>query len=297
MATSCCSDILIEVTCPPVETGGGGVVWFQCAYSGCHGGVGHVKVYANLDPALGIANGEEKVHDSCPYASSSKLAWVNFDPTKVNAFGGRMTVNYGEPGCACCGHGCNGALFNWGFHDNTTTPKGQADLNNGGSGGPRFNTFNFAPLEMPLIVPATPDPTLNGGGVQKKRCYRLGNSCGTNASISSITTILKEADRITSIASVGYHPVQITTFTPTTIVSGQRVTISGVMSNNTCKLSTVGNGTFVVLSVQSPNQFTYANLSSTHGVNDVYRLEPSGCIANSTSGNILNGTLMPIVNF
>ena len=291
MATSCCSDILVEVTCPPPSEGGG-IIWFACAYSGCHGGVGHVKIYANTGGGT-----EELVHQSCPSTSSAKLAWISFDPINVNINGGRMTVNYGEPGCACCGHGCNAAKFNWGFHDDQTAVRGVADLDNGGSGGPRFNTFIFAPDEVPLLVPANPDPTLGGGGVQKKRCYRLGNSCGTNASIASITTILKEADRITSVASVGYHPVQVRTFTPTPIVAGDRITISGVMSNNTCKLSTVGNGTFIVLSVQSPTQFVYKNPSATHGVNDIYRIEPSGCIANSTSGNTQNGTLLPIVTF
>jgi hypothetical protein len=249
-----------------------------------------VKIYANTGGGT-----EELVHQSCPSTSNAKLAWVNFDPLSVNTNGGRMTVNYGEPGCACCGHACRNAKFNWGFHDDITTIKGVADLDNGGEA--KFNTFIFAPNYVPLLVPANPDPTLSGGGVQVKRCYKLGNSCGTNASISSVTTILKEADRITSVASVGYHPVQITTFTPTSIAAGDRITISGLMSNNTCKLSTVGNGTFVVLSVQSPTQFVYKNPSATHGVNDIYRLEPSGCVANSTSGNTLNGTLLPIVNF
>jgi len=289
MSTSCCSDILIEVTCPPPSESGG-IIWFACAYSSCHPGVGHVKIYANTGGGT-----EELVHQSCPSASGAKLAWINFDPLSVNINGGRMTVNYGESGCACCGHSCHRAKFNWGFHDDITTIKGVADLDNGGEA--KFNTFTFAPNDVPLLVPANPDPTLGGGGVQKKRCYKLGNSCGTNASISSVTTILKEADRITSVASVGYHPVQVTTFAPTSIVAGDRITISGLMSNNTCKLSTVGNGTFVVLSVQSPTQFVYKNPSAAHGVNDIYRLEPSGCIANSTSGNTLNGTLMPIVNF
>jgi hypothetical protein len=230
------------------------------------------------------------------------LAWVNFDPINLNLNGGRMTVNFGEPGCAPLGsHCCNSSVFNWGYHTNTTTPIGQVDLNNsgsvGGRCGARFNAVTFAPDEVPLLVPANPDPTLGGGGVQKKRCYKLGNSCGTNASIASITTILKETDRITSVASLGYHPVQVTTFTPTSIVAGDRITISGVMSNNTCKLSTVGNGTFIVLSVQSPTQFVYKNPSAAHGVNDIYRIEPSGCIANSTSGNTQNGTLLPIVTF
>jgi len=268
---SCCAPAVIEITCEATA----GVLWFECALAGCHSGVGNVKVYSGGGNDLEIL--EVNV---CPASSGSgKKAWVNFDATRLNQYGGRMSVNYGEAGCACCGHACNGALFNWGWADSLTTIRGVADLNNGGGGGARFNSFTIPPLQAP-----TPASLINigltGGGVQVRRCFKLGNTCGTSFSIVGIATLPNLADRQALVASQGWHPVTITTDKDNPIVAGDRVLISDVMSN-TCSISSSGNGSFLVDSVISTTTFVYRNPTAIHGVNSVYRITPTGC---GTSG-------------
>ena len=276
---SCCAPAVIEITCEATA----GVLWFECAYSGCHSGVGNVKVYSG-----GGAQPEIEEVNTCPQAGSSgKKAWVNFDATRLNQYGGRMTVRYGEAGsCACCGHSCNGALFNWGWADNVTLVKGVAYLDNSGGandkgptlgavGHQRFNEYLIPPSQAP-----TPQTLVNigviGGGVQVRRCFKLGNTCGTSFAIVGITTLPNLSDRTALVASQGWHPVTITTDKDNPIVAGDKVLISNVMSN-TCSVSVSGNGSFIVDSVLSTTTFVYRNPTAIHGVNAVYRITPTGC--------------------
>jgi hypothetical protein len=245
--------------------------------------VGNVKVYSG-----GGAQPEIEEVNTCPQAGSSgKKAWVNFDATRLNQYGGRMTVRYGEAGsCACCGHSCNGALFNWGWADNVTLVKGVAYLDNSGGandkgptlgavGHQRFNEYLIPPSQAP-----TPQTLVNigviGGGVQVRRCFKLGNTCGTSFAIVGITTLPNLSDRTALVASQGWHPVTITTDKDNPIVAGDKVLISNVMSN-TCSVSVSGNGSFIVDSVLSTTTFVYRNPTAIHGVNAVYRITPTGC--------------------
>jgi hypothetical protein len=157
---SCCAPTYEEVACGVVTFGG--PIWFACAYSGCHAGVGYVVIRAN----------NNVIYSGCPSAGTQKKIYISFDKAPLYQFGGTMTVNYGE-GCARGGHRCDSATFNWGY-DGSDTVVGTAYLNNASDGGSRFNTFTI-PANVANLAPATPPTSSLAKTIT--RCYIYGNTC------------------------------------------------------------------------------------------------------------------------
>lgn len=133
---------LVE-TCPPGGLGeligsglspGAGWIWFRCAYSACHPGVGHVIIESKTGEIL---------YDGCPTEATRKLIWLDFPAAKLWE-GGLMQVNYGQPGCSESGHHCDGATFEWGSYKDTANPLGVAYLDNAGGENDRGNVCDGA---------------------------------------------------------------------------------------------------------------------------------------------------------
>lgn len=158
MASFCCVNLLSEITCatatqaiqPPTSTTTTTTIvgdyltetktystsvksigiWFTCAYSVCHAGIGRVRV---------TTSDGVQIYESYPSTSSNtKYVYIAFDLTAVNVLGGFLDVDY-----VGTGHTCNRARFNWGYAGAEGTIQGVANLDNGGDGGQRFNRFTL----------------------------------------------------------------------------------------------------------------------------------------------------------
>ena len=159
------------VTLPPSNMNSG--LWFQCAYNGCHNGVGFVRLYNNAGTLL---------YSGCPRTSGQNKVWVSFNASLLNR-GSYVHVDYvhssqtlrgGLVSPCAGGHACNGAKFNVGLGDNII---GTANMNNagvtasndGGAGYDRYNKFNIPDSIVDAytasINPVTPGSPSEPGNV------------------------------------------------------------------------------------------------------------------------------------
>jgi hypothetical protein len=144
--SACCHIQRLETNCPqiPTQDPGGGTVtpvpptvdqglWFECALSSCHPGVGFVRLYNS---------GGTLLYSGCP--SGRPRTYVAFNAGLLD-YGSYVHVDYARSGgglqSPCYGgHQCDGAQFKVGLGKSQI---GVADLNNGASGGERFNRLSI----------------------------------------------------------------------------------------------------------------------------------------------------------